>query len=725
MFAQYFANRRLRFPHQALLSFVILFVSSGLAAVAIIYPLALRPTTFPLKIGDVAPQDIPAPKAITYESQVLTEQAREDAANSVAPVYLPADPSIARRQVENMKVAINYITAVRADTFGSPQQKANDLQQISSIKLQTDTISRILSLNDSRWEAVQQEAMNVLEQMMRNTIRQDRLNDTLRSIPTLISFSMSEEQASIVSDLVSGFVVPNSPYSPEQTEAARQTKRDAVLPIMRSYMAGETVVLRGQVITPASWEALSQFNLVRPQNHNLDIIAAVALVIISASFLGLYFYRFRPNLLLDLRSLVLIALVFLIFLFGARLIIPNRTVLPYLYPLAAFGLTIAAVYNLEIGLVFSLILSLLAAYGLSSNLDLTFYYTLSSLCGILILNRAHRVANFFWAGMAAGAAGAAVILAYRLPDSATDWIGLVTLIGAAFFNGLASASLALLLQYLFSQLLGLTTALQLLEISRPDHPLMQYILRNAPGTYQHSLQVANLAEQAAEHIHADAMLTRVGALYHDAGKAANPQFFIENQVPGKLNPHDDMDPSLSSATIIHHVIDGLVLAKKYRLPPRIRDFISEHHGTMLTRYQYTRALEAAGNHPELVNPEHFRYPGPRPQSRETALLMLADSCEARARAELPKDETELHNLIKCVFDRCLQEGQLDDTCLTLRDISLTAESFAATLQGIYHQRINYPELSHGAEKLDVSSPENISLETPILPSQVPPSSEQS
>jgi cyclic-di-AMP phosphodiesterase PgpH len=237
------------------------------------------------------------------------------------------------------------------------------------------------------------------------------------------------------------------------------------------------------------------------------------------------------------------ALTLLIFLFAARLTIPNRTILPYVFPLPAFGLTIASLFTAEIGLIFSLVLSILAAYGLPNSLDLTLFYILSSLCGILVLGRARRIANFIWAGIAIGVAGTAVVTAYRLPETTTDLFGIATLALAAVFNGFASASLALLLQFLFSQILGLTTSLQLLDISRPDHPLLQFIMRNAPGTYQHSLQVANLAEQAAEAIGADALLVRVGALYHDAGKATNPSFFIENQIPGQGNPHDELDAS--------------------------------------------------------------------------------------------------------------------------------------------------------------------------------------
>jgi len=256
--------------------------------------------------------------------------------------------------------------------------------------------------------------------------------------------------------------------------------------------------------------------------------------------------------------------------------------------------------------------------------------------------------------------------------------------------------------------------LQLMDLQRPDHPLVQFIFRNAPGTYQHSLQVANLAEQAADAIGADALLTRVGAIYHDAGKAANPSFFIENQVPGNVNPHDDMDPAASASTIIRHVTDGVELARKYRLPPRLQDFMREHHGTLITRYQYTQAVQAAGNQPELVNKDLFRYPGPRPQSKETALLMLADGCEARARAELPKNDDDLRAVVRKVFEFCQKEGQLDDTRLTLRDLSIITEAFVNILKNTYHPRIKYPDLRPASS--DAATEKNTSFENDRFPS---------
>jgi len=200
-----------------------------------------------------------------------------------------------------------------------------------------------------------------------------------------------------------------------------------------------------------------------------------------------------------------------------------------------------------------------------------------------------------------------------------------------------------------------------------------------------------LAEQAAENIGADALLTRVGALFHDVGKALNPAFFIENQAHGDINTHDELNPVDSSAAITQHVLDGIKLARKYRLPRRLNDFILEHHGTMLTRYQYNQAVEAAGGDESMVDSEKFRYPGPSPHSRETAILMLADGTEARVRAGRPGTEEELRDIIRSTIEHAQLSGQLDHTQLTLSDLNKIAESFVTTLRGSFHPRIEYPK----------------------------------
>jgi len=679
------------FSNRSFLRVILLIFTSIGALGTLLLPISVRPSTYPLQIGDVSFQDIQAPHTISYESTVLTEAARERAAASIEPVYLPADPSITRTQLDKLQACVDYISTVRKDNYSTPAQKAEDLNRITGLTLTPEQIATILALSDSKWDAIQSEALSVLEQSMRKPIREYQVMDSRSSLPSLISFSFTNEQANLVSALAAPFITANSLYSPEKTEIIRQNARDSVKPITKTYVTGQLIVLRGQVIQPEQWEALQIYGMVKP-TPTQDAIAALMMVTVVSVLTGLYFTRRRVAPLQDAKSLLLIAVVFLAFLFSARYIIPNRAVVPYLFPMAAFGLTLSTVFGIESAFILTIALSLLSGHNLTNSLEITIFYIVSSLIGILILNRGKRVGNYFAAGIAIALSGSAVILAFRLPDAVTDWIGIATLCGSALFNGLAAASLTFLLQYLFTVTTGTTTALQLMEVSRPDHPLMQLILRNAPGTYQHSLQVANLAEQAAEAIGADALLTRVGALYHDAGKAANPSFFIENQIPGKPNPHDSLDPETSVTSITRHVKDGLALARKYHMPARISDFMAEHHGTLIARFQYARALQAAGGDASKVDETLYRYPGPRPRSKETALLMLADGCEAIARAELPKNEEELRNLVKKVFDFCIREDQLSDTSLTLKDLAIAQEAFVKALVNTYHPRIQYPEV---------------------------------
>lgn len=700
-----FLQRTANPPVRRRVFFVLLLVVTALIAfVVLVMPFSSRQSTLALEVGDVAGQDVLAPRALSYTSEVLTEQRREDAAASVADVYGPPDANVARQQVDQLRAALDFINVVRADTFATPEQKLADLAALQNVNLGQENALALLNLSDSAWETVEQESIAVLEQVMRSTIRQNRLEEARRSVPALVSLAIPENQATLAAALASAFVAPNSFYSESLTAAAQEEVRASVEPVVRTFLSNETVVQRGQVITEADLEALEAFGLVQSEVSWQDYVGAAALVATLFTMVALYL-RFRTDLLEDLRGLAVVAILFVIFLVAARFSTTDRTVLPYVFPLAGFALLTTTLYSAQAAMVFSIVLSTLAAYNQPNVLDLTLYHMLASLLGILVLNRTRRLFSYFLAGGAITLAGIAVLLAYRLPLASTDLVGMFTLVGAAMLNGFIAASATIVLQFVLAQVLGLSTTIQLLELARPDHPLLQFILRNAPGTYQHSLQIANLAEQAAEAIGADALLTRVGSLYHDAGKARQPHFFIENQVPGSANPHDELSPLESAAVIIKHVPDGLDLASKYRLPKRLHDFISEHHGTLITRYQYAQAVEAAGGDESKVDQEAFRYPGPRPQSRETALVMLADGSEARTRAERPKTREELNALVGSVIEHRLARGQLDETLLTMKDLKIIQDSFVSTLRGVYHPRITYPKLDEStASALDVQPP---------------------
>ena len=647
-------------------------------------------STVSVTAGSVASQDIMAPYAVTYQSEVLTDQRKENAAEAVDPIYTNPDPIVARRQRGRLTDALEFIDIVRGDELATKEEKLNDLAALEGINLSRDTEEKILEMSDVRWQTVKQEAVITLEQVMRSRIREFELDQARQRLPSLVSLSLAEDQVDLVVELASAFVAPNSMYSEEETLAAQQEAMETVSPVTRSIAAGETIVRRGEIVQEEDIEALQEVGLLTTYSGWQNKAGTLAVVALSAVFILLYF-RAYPALLRQTKKMILFFIFFLVFLGVSRYVNPGHLVIPYLYPMATYPLIVAALIDRRTGLFTTVPLAILAAYGMPNALDLTLYYSLSGMLGLLILRRPQRLSAYGSVAAIISLTGAVIVVGYRIIEPATDLVGLTTLVGAAVFYGVASAGLTVLLEYILAPVLDLTTTLQLVELSRPDHPLLQRFLREVPGTYQHTLQVANLAEQAAERIQANSMLARVGALYHDIGKMNEPAFFIENQGTTRINTHEDMKPTESAAVIIDHVNHGLELAKKYRLPRRIRNFIPEHHGTLVARYQYSQAVEEAGGDDSQVDINQFRYPGPRPQSVETALVMLADGCEAYVRAMEPETDEELKALITEMVKKRVDSGQLDDTEITLKDIRIIIESFTATLKGTYHARVDYPD----------------------------------
>ncbi len=683
---------------------LVLVISSLIALAILVLPDFIRQSNQSLAIGQLATQEILAPRSITFESRVQTDRLRREVAQNVQPVYLPSDPNIAKAQLETLSSALFYLNTVRNDEFASRQEKFEDIQAMQDMQLDEATSEEILELNSREWQSVETEANRLLERVLRENIQNNDLNRVRSNLPALTDYSLSSTQTDVVINLVSQLVVPTALLSEEQTEVAREKARQAVEPISRQVVAGQVLVRRGEVITADDYEALSTLGLVTPSDQTEKVIRAGVLVLLLASLLAMYYRRNEGQIFTGIRAVMLTAVTFLLFLGLARFLVMERTVLPYIYPMAAFGLTIAIIFNLQLGMLLTIFLSILTVFGFFREMEMGVFYILPVLAGMYTIRRARRIGSFLVAGLAIGAAAMALIVVFRLGDATTDWVGFSSLLAASAFNGIASASLALLLQYAFAQVLDLTTALQLMDISRPDHPLLQYLLHNAPGSYQHSLLVSNLAEQAAGAIGADRLLVRVGTIFHDVGKANNPQFFIENQLKDQIDSHDDLSPEDAAQTIIKHVTDGVALVKKYRLPSRIADFILEHHGTMLTRYQYGKAVNAAES-PEDVDKSLFMYPGPKPRSRETALLMLADGTEARARVSTPKTDDEMRAIIQNTIDTCQADGQLDHTDLTLNDLRVIANSFLETLKRSYHPRIAYPEIRQRASVEPEALPE--------------------
>jgi hypothetical protein len=324
------------------------------------------------------------------------------------------------------------------------------------------------------------------------------------------------------------------------------------------------------------------------------------------------------------------------------------------------------------------------------SIEIVAYLLIGTLMGGLSLGQADRLKAFLRAGVAVALVNAATIILFGLLLSEQDLVGVSINATVGLVSGGLAASLALAAFFALSSLLDVITPFQLMELSRPTHPLFRQLLLKAPGTYHHTLLVANMAEEAAVRIGADGLLARVGTYYHDIGKTARPFFFTENRV-GNVNPHERLDPHTSAQIILGHVSDGLDLAKKHRLPSAITAFIPEHHGTGMVLAFYRMAVKEAGDKANSVRKEDFTYPGPKPQSRETAITMLADSSEARVRSAEPDSIEEIDQIIADTIRGKRDDGQLDECDLTLRDLKEIQAAFLSVLKGVFHPRVKYPE----------------------------------
>jgi putative nucleotidyltransferase with HDIG domain len=666
-------------------------------ATGVVMALPLLPTDrVVLEEGDVAPEDIRAPRSITYESAILYAKEQERAASEVGPVYTLPDPARARQQLDRARQVLDYLGSVRADPLASTARKRSWILAVPELAdLSSETLDRLLALPDKSWDRVQLETLAVIDQAMRREIREEHLENARGGVPAMVSLDLLDEEAAVTVALVRQFLIPNAFLDPAATAEAQARAREEVLPVLRTFETDQIIVREGARVEALDIEALDQLGLRQPQARWTDLTGAGLLAVLMTLLLCLYLARFQPDVLWNGQQLLLLVLLISLSVFGAGLMVPGGLVLRYLAPAPALAMLASAALGPHAGVATAVFLGGVAGVIVDNSLEMATYTALGGLVAALALRRVERIGALFRAGAFVALTHVAIIAIFRLPEGIARPADLLVTALSGVVNGGLSASLALGALFLIGPLFDIATTMRLIELSRPDQPLLQRLLREAPATYHHSLMVANLAEQAAERIGADALLTRVGAYYHDVGKIARPYFFTENQVAG-MNPHDGLDPHTSAEVIMSHVTEGLELARRYRLPRRVRAFIPEHHGTSWVSFLYDKAVRLAGD-AALVDAQDFHHQGPKPRSNETALVMLADGCEAAVRAARPASAEGVAEVINRVIDQRVADGQLSECDLTLRDLEIIRETFTSALKGVFHPRIQYPQSRKAAD----------------------------
>lgn len=640
-----------------------------------------------LRIGEIPSEDVVANQGGTFISEILTEQERDNARNQVSSVFDAPDANVARQQTQLMQQILDFIDNVRSDNFATLEQQIEDIKQITALTLDEDVITDLLQLTDDSWSTVRSEIITVLERVMRQSIRESELQNFRDQLSIQVSVRLTPQENQIVSALTTDLIRPNTFENPEKTQTARDDAAAAIAPQQRQFFVGQTVAPAFVEIDDLSYEALQKLELLsQDENRGFRILRALVASTLVLVLAGLYINRFESQLFSsDKSTLLLIAVIFLIALIVARAFGINANI--YLFPAATLGILYVATTSPNLAIIGSLGFAFLVGLMGRNSLEIAVLFTVGNLSAILTLRDAGRLNSYFISGAFVGITSAVVVAIFSVLISG-DTSNLANMF-AAFFAGMVIVpTTAFAAMYGLTIVFNLPTAFKLIDLSQPSKPLLQRLLREAPGTYQHSLQVANLAEQAAEAIGADAALTHVGALYHDIGKMANTVFFTENQQHID-NPHESLnDPYRSADIIISHVTEGDVIAKKYNLPTRIRDFIREHHGTTQVFVFYRRAVDRAGSE-DAVDIADFTYPGPIPRSRETAILMMADSCESAIRAIKPQSNKEIAEVVHRIIESKRTDGQLNACNLTLNELQKIEDTFIDIFKGLFHPRIDY------------------------------------
>ena len=647
----------------------------------------LLPRVYDVKEGDVAPVAIKAPRKISYVSQVRTRQARDAAAAQVPPV-VELNRDVITQQTRGLADLIQAVNVVRADTTRpSIDDRTRAISQLLTPPLSSDTARLLVTLDDYRWSTIGNEAQRVLQDIMKDRIPDDRLAEVRNEVPLRVSPFFADADRAVVVELVQRFVRPNQVLNQDATTRAQQDAREAVAPVEQTYERGQTVVRDGQVVGPLEIEALEALGLRNPELDWQSVAAAGLLSFSLVGVLAALIWQFDRPLLYRDRRMILLAGLILVATIGARMVIPGRPLWAYVFPLPAVSMLLAILIDAQLALAVGVMLSILLAWIAGGSLEVGVIAVVGTMVGGLAVWRRDRMVAYFVAGGEVALVMIVTYLAFFFAGRSDD-LTLLSIVGFELLvNGVLSSLLAVGSFALLGRLFGILTTMQLLELANPTQPLLRRLLMEAPGTYHHSIMVGNLAERAAEVIGADSLLVRVAAYYHDIGKLERPWAFIENQADTIANIHDTLDPVASAQVIAAHVTDGVRLAEKYGLPIRIREMIPQHHGTRTISFFYQQAAERTT---ETVDAELFMYPGPRPQSREAAILMLSDSTEAAARAARDHSREAIEQLVERIIRQRLEEGQFDDCNLTLRDLTRIKESFVTLLTGIYHPRIPYP-----------------------------------
>lgn len=646
------------------------------------------PSSIGFKPGQVSPRTVKAERTIEVVNVQATEAARRQAAEGVPKVFVfdPAASALSEDKLASTFALLQEVAVLRRQR----NVAANSVRELIyrlPISLTPASLETLTRTTPEKLREMEQRSHELLWRVLEAGVRTDQVAEAKRQISQeadtrFAGLSTSIRQAIV--EVAAECIVPNRNFDRDATLGAQEAAMAEVKPVTSVVPEGAVVIREGEIITPDNMRVLDtlgvnqiHFNYRRTLGHTI-LVACFMLVTVF------FLRRERPELMNRPRDLSMISVIAIITAFVCRSLSGFS---PFLAPMAVCSVLGSVLVDSRLAILLTAFSSFYLGV-LTQSLSIACISFVAGVAGILGLGRADHRSHLISAMLAVAASYALGALTFSLIANKV-WQSAAQDILFGALNGVISVALAVGVLPIMENVFGVTTHFRLLDISNPGEPLLQKLLREAPGSYQHSIMVANLSETAAQAIGANALRCKVGAYYHDIGKMKRPRFFVENQMGGE-NPHEKLTPNLSTMIIHSHVKDGIEMARQHKLPDVIVDFIAQHHGTSLVSYFYHQACNRC---PEggSVFEEDFRYPGPKPQSRETGIVLICDSVEAAARTLASPTTESISELVNKIIRHNLEDGQLDECGLSLKDLRLIRQSLVQSLQGIYHNRLEYPE----------------------------------
>nr|WP_255711348.1 HDIG domain-containing metalloprotein [Pelosinus baikalensis] len=638
-----------------------------------------------LEVGQVSDRDVIAPRTAAYVDVIKTKKFEDEVLSSVANVYDLDVTAIAKAE-ENIGAIFSEARQVVGNKeLVSAEQKKEKLQQGLPLPLPNNVLDGLVHLDAASMVNAEEQSKSILRKFFQRGIRDDDLDIARKHIVIETEeMGLDKRVESVIAGIGQALLKPNFILNVRETDKRKQSAINSMEPVRETVKKGQIMVRRGDIVTPEQIHAVEELGLSKGHVNEMRIFGlAIFVIAVMIIILG-YMYRFAYPIYTNDLYLVLLGLITLVTLLLGK---AAHYYSDFSAPIAAGALLVAILIDARLGVVISIALALLFGIIVEHDLRAVSTVLIGSLIGVYSVSKMAHGYSLTKTGIIIAGVNFVVIGATGFIEQLNSAQILMQGVQGIVSGIAASVITTGLLPYL-ENAFNITTPLKLLDLAQPNHPLLQRLLLDAPGSYHHSVLVGNLAETAAGYVHADPVTVRVGAYYHDIGKIKRPYFFVENQA-GNENPHDKIAPSLSTLIVTSHIKDGVDLCREYKLPQIIIDIVQQHHGTMLVSYFYKRATE--NEHSECIIEADFRYEGPRPQSKEAALIMLADACEAAVRSIGKPNKNRIEATVRKIIRERLHDGQLDECNVTLKDLNVIGDVFIRVLSSMFHTRIEYPD----------------------------------